>query len=187
VVEACPEGALGARDRALLLLGFASSLRRSELAALQVSDVEEVRQGLVVRLARSKTDQTGAGRELGVHRGSHGVTCPVRALVRWLVERGRWPGPLFCTVDSRRGAVLHRAMTGASIATAIKAACVRAGLDPSRYAGHSLRAGCATAASANGASELAIMGRTGHRSVAMVGRYVRHGSLFAVDPLEGVL
>jgi integrase len=60
-------------------------------------------------------------------------------------------------------------------------------LDPSRYAGHSLRAGCATAGAANGASDLAIQTRTGHKSLAMVGRYVRHASLFALDPLAGAL
>jgi len=186
LVESLPEGAMGTRDRALLLVGFASSLRRSELAALSLADVDEVRDGLVIRLGRCKTDQTGVGRELGVHRGAHGVSCPARALAAWLAVRGRWPGPLFCFVD-HRGGVVQRAMSGESIAVRIKSACKRAGLDPARYSGHSLRAGCATAASANGASELAIMGRTGHKSVAMVGRYVRHANLFAVDPLAGVL
>jgi integrase len=186
LVESCPAGALGARDRALLLVGFASSLRRSELAGLQLADVDEVGPGLVIRLARSKTDQLGVGRELGIHRGVHAMTCPARALAAWVAVRGDWPGPLFCFVD-RKGAVLKRAMSGASIAVAIKSACSRVGLDPARYAGHSLRAGCATACSANRADALSIMARTGHKSVEMVGRYVRHASLFAVDPLAGVL
>lgn len=186
LVEACPDGAAGRRDRALLLVGFASSLRRSELAALRLADVDEVAARLVIRLARSKTDQSGAGREIGVHRGARGVTCPARALRLWLVERGPWPGPLFCFVD-HAGAVIRRAMSGRSVADAVKDACSRAGLDPARYAGHSLRAGCATACSANHADALAIMGRTGHKSVEMVGRYVRHANLFAVDPLAGVL
>jgi integrase len=187
MVEACPPGAMGRRDRALLLLGFASSLRRSELAALQLADVDEVAQGLVIRLGRSKTDQAGVGREIGVHRGARGVSCPARALRLWLCDRGDWPGPLFCFVDRKTGAIARRPMSGESIALAVKAACARVGLDVAKYSGHSLRAGCATACSANHADALAIMQRTGHKSVEMVGRYVRHGSLFAVDPLAGVL
>jgi integrase len=186
LAAACPPGPLGDRDRALLLVGFASSLRRSELAALQLADVDEVAEGLVIRLGKSKTDQSGAGRELGVHRGAHGLTCPARALALWLVERGRLPGPLFTHVDYL-GRVTPRAMTGHSVARAVKASCVRAGLDPARYAGHSLRSGCATACAGNRADVLAIMSRTGHKSVEMVGRYVRHGTLFALDPLAGVL
>ena len=186
LVSACPDGPRGRRDRALLLVGFASSLRRSELAALQLADVDQVGPGLVIRLPRSKTDQAGAGREIGVHRGQRDLTCPARALAAWLVDRGAWPGPLFAFVDFH-GSVVHRPMTHRSIAIAIKDACARVGLDPARYAGHSLRAGCATAASANRADTLAIMARTGHKSVEMVGRYVRHANLFTVDPLAGVL
>jgi integrase len=187
MVDACPCSARGRRDRALLLLGFASSLRRSELAALQLADVDQVSQGLVVRLGRGKTDQAGVGREIGVHRGAHGYSCPPRAVANWLCARGDWPGPLFCYVDRKTDAIAKRPMSGESIAVAIKEACRRVGLDPAKYSGHSLRAGCATACSANHADALAIMQRTGHKSVEMVGRYVRHGSLFAVDPLAGVL
>ncbi len=69
----------GCRDRALLLLGFAGALRRSELVGLDVDDVTEGTDGLTVRLQRSKTDQEGAGRTLGIPFGSKQVTCPVRA------------------------------------------------------------------------------------------------------------
>jgi integrase len=75
-------------------------------------------------------------------------------------------------------------MSGESIALAIKEACARVGLDAVRYSGHSLRAGCATAASANGASDRAIMSRWPPQ-LEMVGRYIRHGSLFAVNPAAG--
>ena len=61
------------------------------------------------------------------------------------------------------------------------------GLDPAKNASHSLRAGCATSSAGNGAGDLAIAGRTGHASLAMVQRYVRHGNLFAVDPFKGLL
>lgn len=175
-----------ARDRALLLLGFASGLRRSELVRLDFDGVDVERAGLVVRVERSKTDQLGLGRELAVHRGRRVLTCPVRALLAWVERRGRWSGPLFCPVG-RGGELERRRLAPRSVAAVVKLAAGRVGLDASEYGGHSLRAGCATAAAANGASDTAIMGRTGHRSAAMVGRYVRHGNLFAVDPLAGVL
>ena len=187
MLPVCGEGSRGARDRAVLLVGFASGLRRSELAGLDLADVKVRPEGLVVRVVRSKTDQNGAGRLVGVHRGRHRLTDPVRAYTAWLVERGDWAGPLFPQLTMPGDAVTHKRMDGRAVAAIVKAAAERAGLDASRYGGHSLRAGCATAAAANGASDLAIMGRTGHRSVAMVGRYVRHGSLFAVDPLAGAL
>lgn len=186
MVGALPDGPRGARDRAVLLFGFASGLRRSELAVLDLVDVSSEAAGLVVQVWRSKTDQEGAGRVVGVHRGVRRATCPVRAVEAWLVERGPWPGPLFCRV-SAGGTVQRGRLSGASVAAVVKRAAERIGLDPARYGGHSLRAGCATAAAAGGASDTAIMGRTGHKSVAMVERYIRHGSLFAVDPLRGCL
>jgi integrase len=64
----------------------------------------------------------------------------------------------------------------------VQRAAERAGLDPSRYAGHSLRAGLATAAAAAGASERAIMQQTGHRSLAIMRRYIRSDSLFQDNP-----
>ncbi|MGH7922059.1 MAG: hypothetical protein ACREQM_19260 [Candidatus Dormibacteraceae bacterium] len=69
ILEALPRGTnAGARDRALLLVGF----RRSELVALDVDDLEETVDG--------KMDQEGAGRELGIPWGAHPATCPVRDL-----------------------------------------------------------------------------------------------------------
>ena len=191
MLATAPPDLLGVRDRAILLLGFASGLRRSELAALSLSDVEVERQGVRLVVARSKTDQEGAGRQIGVHRGARAATCPVRAVEAWIVERGRWPGPLFCRLVRRRadrGVTVERArLSGAAVGAVVKAAALRAGLDPARFGGHSLRAGLATVAAAGGAGELAIMSRTGHRSAEMVRRYIRHASVYAVDPLAGVL
>lgn len=187
LLPVCGDGPRGDRDRAILLLGFASGLRRSELAALDLADVERRPEGVVLRIARSKTDQNGAGRRLGVFRGKHRLTCPVRALAAWVEGRGDWAGPLFSQLTMPGDAVTRKRMSGDAVAEVLKSAAKAAGLDPSRYGGHSLRAGCATAAAAAGASDLAIMQRTGHRSLAMVGRYVRPATLFAVDALAGVL
>jgi site-specific recombinase XerD len=88
VLRSVPDDVWGVRDRAVLLLGFASGLRRSELSALDLADVRVEPAGLVVHVGRSKTDQEGAGREVGVHRGKHRLTDPVRAVEAWIRERG---------------------------------------------------------------------------------------------------
>jgi len=80
---------------ALLLLGFAGAFRRSELVALDVSDVQFAAEGLIVTLRRSKTDQEGEGMIKGVSFGSVPATCPVRALRTWLDIIKISDGPLF--------------------------------------------------------------------------------------------
>jgi site-specific recombinase XerD len=177
----------GLRDQAILVVGFASSCRRSELAALDLADVSIVPEGLVIHLARSKVDQQSKGRDFGVQRGEHPETCPVRALEKWLVERGTWPGPLFCRVALHTNRVTRHRLAPAAIAAAVKSAAKRAALDPKRYAGHSLRRGCATAAAANGADTRAIAARLGHASTKTTERYIEQANLFAVNPLKGVL
>jgi len=167
----------GLRDRALLLIGFAGGFRRGELVALDVEDVEETDDGLRIGIRRSKTDQEAAGREVGIPRGQRPETDPVRALRAWRGAAGVDSGPLFRPVN-RHDTVQDRRLTPEGVAMVVKRAAERAGLDPTRYAGHSLRSGLATAAAAGGAPERAIMRQTGHRSVEMVRRYIRAGSLF---------
>jgi len=89
----------GCRDRALLLLGFAGALRRSELVGFDVADITEGTDGLTVRLRRSKTDQEGAGRTVGIPYGSIPVTCPVRAWRVWLEVLGIAEGAVFRPAD----------------------------------------------------------------------------------------
>lgn len=177
IIGELPRDLRGLRDRALLLAGFAGGFRRSELAALRVEDLETTPDGLVVRLGRSKTDQEGQGRPVALPFGSDPETCPVRALRAWVEEAGITDGPLFRAID-RRGLVSQRALHADSVGYLVKRAAAGAGLETGDYAGHSLRAGLATQAAMNGASELAIMKQTGHRSLATVRKYIREGSLF---------
>ena len=176
MVTALPATTGGIRDRALLLVGFAGALRRSELVALDVADVELVRDGAIITVRRSKTDQEGQGRKVGIPRGKHAATCPVRALTAWL-ERLDGSGPIFRAVD-RLGRIRPTRLSDQDVARIVKRAAVAAGLDPSRYAGHSLRAGLATSAAAAGVEERAIMQQTGHKSVTVARRYIRDGNLF---------
>lgn len=176
MVAALPDGLLGDRDRALLLVGFAGAFRRSELVALSVEDLADTADGLIVTIRRSKTDQEGAGRTVGIPYGSDPASCPVRAVRAWLASGGISDGALFRSV-TRHGHLGAR-LSDKAVASVVKRSTERVGLDPARYAGHSLRSGLATSAAHAGASERSIMAQTGHRSTAMVRRYIRDGSLF---------
>jgi integrase len=172
-----PEGLLGVRDRALLLIGFAGGFRRSELTALDAADVAGTRDGLVVTIRRSKTDQEGEGRKIGVPYGSNPATCPVRSFQSWLESSGITEGPLFRPIN-RHGKMAATRLSGAAVGEIVKKYVEAVGLDASHFAGHSLRSGLASSAAAAGASERSIMNQTGHRSEKMVRRYIKDGSLF---------
>lgn len=171
MVAATDLGIIGARDRALILLGFAGAFRRSELVGFDVEDCTFNRDGLTMTLRRSKTDQTGEGRKIGIPYGSNPETCPVRTIQGWLELATITTGPLFRSIN-RHGQVQAGRLGGLDVARIVKKLVARAGLDVAKYAGHSLRAGHATSAAIAGASERSIMNQTGHRSVQMVRRYI---------------
>ena len=177
MVSALPAGLIGDRDRAILLLGFAGAFRRSELARLETADLRETNEGLLVRVARSKTDQEARGREVAIPYGSDPATCPVRACRAWLAAARLAAGPLFRRID-RHAHINARPLHKDSIGQIVKRAARAAGLDPQLYAGHSLRAGFCTQAYMNGAREFDIMRQTGHRSLETLRRYVRGRGLF---------
>jgi len=163
----------GARDRALLLVGFVAALRRSELAALTVDQVAEHPGGLVLTLPRSKTNQTGDQVELVVlPRAGNPGRCPVTALTGWTRLAAITDGPLFRPVGKNNKAAT-RALHPESINTLVQNALTRAGMDPGPYSAHSLRAGFVTYAHLRGASDRAIAHQTRHRSLATLGAYVR--------------
>ncbi|MGO9956473.1 MAG: tyrosine-type recombinase/integrase, partial [Solirubrobacteraceae bacterium] len=147
----------GRRDRALLLLGFAAALRRSELVALDVEDLAfDAARGLLVTIRRSKTDQDQAGATVAVPYARAGnALCAVRALLAWLQGAGIHRGPVFCQM--RRGDTLtDRRLSDQSVALIIKRRAQAAGVRPEQLSGHSLRAGYATAAAAAGVEERKI-------------------------------
>ena len=181
VLAHLPLGLAGTRDRALLLVGYAGALRRSELAGLNREDVAWAEEGAVLTLRRSKTDQEGQGRQVAIPRGAHAQTCPVRALRGWINQAEITEGALFRPVDRHgrlRGGRLHPDAVGAIV----KRALSRARFHASQYGGHSLRAGFATQAAKNGTTAFDIMRQTGHRSVQTVSRYVREAQIFRNAP-----
>ena len=162
-----------ARDKALVLVGFAGALRRSELAAIQYSDVTWHKKGITIRLRRSKTDQEGAGREVEILWGESDKTCPVLALEDWLKISGIREGPVFRKVG-QHGTIGRKALHPNSVGRLVQELVTDAGISsPKEYGGHSLRAGFVTEASANEATNEQIMKQTGHKTTTMVRRYSR--------------
>jgi site-specific recombinase XerD len=184
MIAHCPDTLQGKRDRALLLLGFASAMRRSELVALQVADLEETEKGLRVHVRRSKTDQERAGAVVAVVRGAK--ACPVGAVRAWLEAAGIAEGPLFRRME-KGGKVMADALSPHSIGAIVKAYAVRAGYKAEDFAGHSLRAGFLTSAADRGASIFRMMDVSRHRSMDTVRGYERRAEEFRDHAGEGLL
>lgn len=174
----------GLRDRALLLIGFAAALRRSELVALEVNDLERTPEGLLVHIRRSKTDQGGQGHVIAVPAGSK--LRPVQAVDEWIAAAGLTGGPLFRQIR-KGGRLQERALTDHSVALIIKRRAKAARLDPDLFSGHSLRAGMVTSALEAGADLLKVMAVTRHTSVQTLQGYDRRAQAFKNHALKGVL
>jgi site-specific recombinase XerD len=186
VIDACPvtkvwqtkgrpdePDVAGARDRVLLLVGFVAALRRSELAAVRVDDLEDHPNGLVLTIRRSKANQTGEQSELVVlPRAANPARCPVTAIHRWQDLAKITEGPLLRPVLKSNQAA-GRPLNPASINAIVQDAIRRAGIIADGYSAHSLRAGFVTYAHLRGASDRAIAHQTRHRSLATLGGYVR--------------
>jgi integrase len=138
-----------------------------------------------VTIRRSKTDQEGEGRKVGIPPGREPATCPVRALEQWRADARLTAGPLFRAVN-RHGQVLGKRLSGEGVAIVVKRYVQKLGYDPALFSGHSLRAGLATSAAAAGKNERAIMNQTGHRSLTTVRRYIRDGHLFRENAAGGL-
>ncbi len=178
---------LGIRDRALIVFGFNSAMRRAEISALDLRDVEIRSKGLTtINILRSKTDQEGKGRRVPLFPGKHRESCPVRCLKAWLKIRGNWEGPLFCRLDPRKRQVMHARLGPTSINAAIQRSIEMIGLDGRKYGGHTLRASFVTAGLDTGKSILSIMAVTGHKNVQTLARYHRSNDLHAFNVLDKV-
>jgi len=172
------------RDKALLLLGFAGAFRRSELAQLNVADLEFRPEGLRVIIRRSKTDQDGAGQILAVVRGNK--ACPVAALEAWLAHAEITDGPVFRPV-LKGGRVLPERLSSQSVALIVKRHAERVGYNPALFSGHSLRAGFLTSAAARGASLFKMMDVSRHRSADTLRIYIRDAEAFKDHAGAGLL
>jgi integrase len=163
---------MGVRDAAIILLGYASAMRRSELVALTLLDVAEKPDGLLVTIRRSKTDPDGQGQSVAVARGRYHPTDPVAALAAWRQLRGHHPGPLFTRLFHTR--ISLHALSGDAIARMLRTRSHAAGLDARRITAHSLRAGHATTAARGDVPLARIAAQTRHKDLSvLVNRYIR--------------
>ena len=127
-----------------------------------VEDLEEVPEGLLITIRRSKTDQEGIGRKVAIPRGE--ITCPIAALRAWLEASEITEGAVFRRVFNKLAQrVADRRLAAHNVATIVKAAAAKLGLETAAFAGHSLRAGFVTSAVKRGANLIKITDVTGHR------------------------
>ncbi|WP_137899195.1 site-specific integrase [Sphingomonas sp. 2SG] len=169
------DGLRAVRDRAILAVGMAAALRRSEIVALGVEHVGLVPEGLRLTIARSKTDRTGAGAVIAIPEGSR--IRPKALLLAWMAAAGHDSGPLFRRL-SRSDALTGDAMSDRAIARLVQQHAAAAGYDPTQFAGHSLRAGFLTEGAAQGATIFKLQEVSRHKSVQVLSDYVRNAELF---------
>jgi site-specific recombinase XerD len=179
-----PDNLMGLRDRALLLIGFAGALRRSELVGLDVADLKHGKAGLQLRIRASKTDQEHHDTTVAIAPGNS--TCPIAALDEWLTAAGVDRGPIFRPMF-KSGRVADARLSDRAVAEIVKKYAGRAGLDPTLFAGHSLRAGFLTSAARRGASVFKMMDVSRHRSLDTLSGYVRDAEFFHDHAGAGLL
>lgn len=188
IVSTLPRTLAGLRDKAMILVGFAGALRRSEIVALDVEDLQFTSAGVILWLLGGKTDQERRGQPCAIPRGRLAASCPVRALQSWLAAARIEEGPLFRPID-RFGRMGSGRLDPKSVSLVVKRAVAaygaRQGWSPKRtgqyvaaIASHSLRVGCVTSASAAGLDASAIMRQSRHKRYEDMLRYIRIGTLF---------
>lgn len=177
ILDVIPNRLLGVRDRALLLLGFAGAFRRSELISIDVEDIKPVKEGILISLKKSKTNQEGKEEVVAIPYGENPNTCPVQAVMNWLQAGNIDEGPLFRSIN-RHEQVSKKRLSDKAVAMIVKKYVEEVGLSHEDFSGHSLRSGFATTAAMQGKSERAIMKQSRHKSSYMVRKYIRHTSLF---------
>jgi len=163
------------RDKALILIGFAGGFRRSELVNIEHEDIEFVQEGVKIVIKRSKTDQSGEGTIKAIPYFDNEKYCPVKALKNYMT---------YGFAIANKGKIFD--ISDKSVALIIKRYAEKAGLDSSKYAGHSLRSGFATTAAEFGAEERNIMAMTGHKTTQMVRRYIHEANLFKNNALNKI-
>lgn len=191
-----PDDLRGLRDRALLLVGFAGALRRSELIAIACQHLETSDQGIRLTLPVTKGSQTAAV-TIPLPYGQTGL-CPVLALRRWLDAASLSKGPVFRRIWTPPEATAadqppalprigHAALSTRAVASIIQSRAAAAGFEPRDFGGHSLKRGALTTGMRLGVhpAKLKQLGR--HKSFDVLGEYLEFGDRFDDHPLKGVL
>ncbi len=181
------------RDKALLLVGWAGALRRSEIAALDRQHAVFTPEGLAITIASSKTDQEGKSELVPIEPATNPDLCPIRALLAWHAYLGSQPpfeiSALFCRTYF--GGLFEERILDREINEVVKTWARKADIAPDQpgavFSGHSLRAGFITTAAQAGRAEWQIMSHSRHKSYESFRRYIRKAGLFQDNPGRGLL
>lgn len=190
VIDQTPPTFLGRRDGALLLLGWAGALRRSEVVAIDYEDIEFRPEGMAITIRRSKTDQEGEGYVLGIPLAKEERYCPTTRIRHWIDLARITSGPLFFAIGSAGGKWFyvntqeHHRLSDRMVNEIVKKYVSLAGISPAGYSGHSLRAGFVSEAASKQTPEYSIQLHTRHRSTKILRGYIRNSSIFADNPLS---
>ena len=190
MLQACPNTLIGKRDAAIIAIGFAGALRRSEICNLVVDDLEFLESkendghGMWITIRQSKTDQQGKGQRVAILDGR--TIRPIKRIRLWLESSGITRGPLFQTMK-RGGHLRGKPMHHSDIPRILKCYATHVGLDPKHIAGHSLRAGFVTSAAVHHARLDKIMAVSRHTNPATVMGYIRDADAFADHAGQGFL
>ena len=173
---------------------MAGALRRSEIAALQLRDLTFERAGLRIAIRSSKRDQEAKGQTIAIPEGR--FIRPVALLKHWLYgasasiagidDEHKRTVPVFRRI-TRSDSVTALPISDKAVARLVKQSALDAGLDPTLYSAHSLRAGFLTEAAGNRASPFKMMDHSRHKSFDTVADYVRDAALFDEHAGEGFL
>jgi integrase len=183
LLDACPSDLRGLRDRALFLTGLAGALRRSELVAIDREDLRFTGEGMTIRIARSKGDQEREGATVGVPRGLNPLTCPVRAMERWLRRARIEYGAVFRRISA--GGALEARLGDQGVWKILRSRAAIAGLavdGTERLSPHGLRAGFIVEAYLKGALDERVMHHARQRSLATTQGYRRRAKVTRDSP-----
>jgi len=172
------------RNSSMLTLGFFSALRRSNIAGLELGDVEFTSEGMILRIRHEKQDREGIPRLIGIPYGTSEETCPVKGLRVWLAYRGTSEGAALYT-HTEPGAH-RRGLLPESYCRIVKQSMTLAGLDCTDYGAHSMRAAFVTAAFDAGADTMVVAAHTGHHDLRVLRDYYRRIRLFKSNACDKI-
>ncbi len=179
ILRQMPDAPKGKRDKAMLIVGFAAGLRRSEIVGLDVGDVEFVAKGMTIILRQSKTDRLREGRVIAIPFGRTDV-CAVQILKDWLAVLPDQGGPLFRAV-AKGGRIGGQRLSDHAVSDLVKFYAEKIDLDAATFSGHSIRAGLVSSCAQAGIASWIIRRTTGHRSEEMLQRYIRPVEAFSYN------
>jgi integrase len=190
----CGSLMIGRRNEAILLFGWASALRRSELCSINLGDLEITDEGIVLTIRRSKTDREGKGAKIGIPRAQDASVCPVASVERWIARRSKSvlsaDEPLFVKIGvngrNKWWWETGGRLSARTISSIVKHYARLSGLNPKLYSAHSLRRGLATEAGSRGVPERIISRHTRHRSIAVLRGYIEEGTIWEENPLPAI-